>query len=1052
MENNFNRRQSRHQFQSLIKRTSSLMDTFLSKQFNQFIELENYDAAFRIFKQAIALDYPRSLINTWEQRLDQVEGTHRHPLESVKNTPRLNASEKFQLGPNVRHGFQVKLKDYFNENKIKKPSSGKIVEFVFDSLNQETGQFLVPDLTAYQPDLNLIAYSVDQYLEDCPDVVDAVKKGLASSAIDHFFRSGYFEIMHGQRYASIYLSYERKNYAKKILYIVDNYGQLSEKEALDLHSLQLNKFSADALSIHNFSVYGSDGEIMDAEQYLFQNISEVHNLCILLSNRCLTRSAIKWLFDIKLADQSAIFGYSSKDGLFRPNINFSLSNLLVSEITNGCIIVNSIEVLSVFSHLKSYRSAYGFYHALVFRMYSSGVRFILKPEVLSKSTDCLSDHSNKEITDILWSPFYWHLSSDNPDKWLLSLIRQDLMQTWSDYLQMAPKLLDEIIAVQNLAVDDDNQILKVAPGCKYKIAILIPFRDKIDLLENCISSLFSKKEDIGFTVYAINNNSCESKTFDGLSALQVKYSDQFVVIDSPGEFNYSKINNDAVKCVKEDYLLFLNNDILFESNWSLTTLLKTHHFYGAIITGTRLLYPSEKVQHNGLATTNQKHIAVISPFRGKSLAYQVGSFGDIDLHPWDRTHECTAVTAACMLIKKSDFHDLGGFNEKLKVAYNDVDLCLRAKNKYPSRPIICSTESKIIHLESESRGLDLGREMNVRLAKERYYLVNNHHNIFNCPDIFIGSETASDDPCRVAKGIFDHHHNDVKPLISHISLERIFFKEIFAQPRKDYACIFVHYDKDAIISQDCVYHIQKLGEYCDIYFVSSSEKLAFKLEELDKVTSLCKQILIRENSGYDFGCWSHVIRDNYDVLCGYEGVLLCNDSNWGPMNDFSDTFSRIKQYSSEADFFGLTSSITPSWHLQSFFILYTKRVFCSSYFKQHWFNIGVLRSKYEIVVNYEVNWSGRLQRLGFKGMSIYGDTLSLAENHTHVHWDILLKSHYPYLKKELLRDNPLMIDLKHLPGIISIYNEDWSSHIVDYLIRYGQKNSEIVSILSSALD
>ena len=184
------------------------------------------------------------------------------------------------------------------------------------------------------------------------------------------------------------------------------------------------------------------------------------------------------------------------------------------------------------------------------------------------------------------------------------------MQTWSDYLQMAPKLLDEIIAVQNLAVDDDNQILKVAPVCKYKIAG--------DLL-----GLYPAREDIGFTVYAINNNSGESKTFDGLSALQVKYSDQFVVIDSPGEFNFSKINNDAVKCVKEDYLLFLNNDILFESNWSLTTLLKTHHFYGAIITGTRLLYPSEKVQHNGLATTNQKHIAVISPFRGKSLASQV---------------------------------------------------------------------------------------------------------------------------------------------------------------------------------------------------------------------------------------------------------------------------------------------------------------------------------------------------------------------------------------------------------------------------------------------
>ena len=116
------------------------------------------------------------------------------------------------------------------------------------------------------------------------------------------------------------------------------------------------------------------------------------------------------------------------------------------------------------------------------------------------------------------------------------------------------------------------------------------------------------------------------------------------------------------------------------------------------------------------------------------------------------------------------------------------------------------------------------------------------------------------------------------------------------------------------------------------------------------------------------------------------------------------------------------------------------------------FNIGVLRSKYEIVVNYEVNWSGRLQRLGFKGMSIYGDTLSLAENHTHVHWDVLLKGNYPYLKKELLRDNPLMIDLDHLPEIISNYNENWSVHIVEYLRRYGKKDCQLVNILSEALD
>ena len=107
-----------------------------------------------------------------------------------------------------------------------------------------------------------------------------------------------------------------------------------------------------------------------------------------------------------------------------------------------------------------------------------------------------------------------------------------------------------------------------------------------------------------------------------------------------------------------------------------------------------------------------------------------------------------------------------------------------------------------------------------------------------------------------------------------------------------------------------------------------------------------------------------------------------------------------------------------------------------------------MRSKYEIVINYEVNWSGRLKRLGFKGMSLYGDNSSLAENRTHMHWDILLKSNYPYLKKELLRDNPLMVDLKDLPEIISAYDENWRHHILEYLKRYGKDSADVTALLS----
>ena len=230
--------------------------------------------------------------------------------------------------------------------------------------------------------------------------------------------------------------------------------------------------------------------------------------------------------------------------------------------------------------------------------------------------------------------------------------------------------------------------------------------------------------------------------------------------------------------------------------------------------------------------------------------------------------------------------------------------------------------------------------------------------------------------------------------------------------------------------------------------MSSSESLANMPEEVEKIRPFCTQILIRKNSGYDFGCWSHVIRKNYVDLCDYEGVLLANDSNWGPMNDFSDTFKRIKLYSSESDFMGLTSSITPSWHLQSFFIFYSQKVFNSSFFKLHWFNIGILDSKYDIIMNYEVGWSARLVRLGFKGIALYGT--SEATNPTHVNWESLLRLNYPYLKKELLRDNPLKVNLDNLPNMLLSYGETWRTSFLDYLKRYGRENSQTAKLLLSS--
>ena len=111
---------------------------------------------------------------------------------------------------------------------------------------------------------------------------------------------------------------------------------------------------------------------------------------------------------------------------------------------------------------------------------------------------------------------------------------------------------------------------------------------------------------------------------------------------------------------------------------------------------------------------------------------------------------------------------------------------------------------------------------------------------------------------------------------------------------------------------------------------------------------------------------------NYNLLATYEGVLLANDSNWGPLHDFSDTFVKVDRLLADVDFVGLTSSTTPSWHCKAF-IMYSQKVFNSSYFKQHWFNIGIHDSKFDIIMSYEVSWSARLRRLGFNGASLYGD-------------------------------------------------------------------------------
>ena len=1022
------------------------MNNSLGKQFSEFLSSGDFHSANQVIKQARILNYPYVLINSWENSLDKLEPGLRHPLDTVQEPNTANDdSLDTQLDPSLREIFQDNIKEYCLTNNISLDLVDQIVEQMFDNLDLSTGKMLVPDMTANEPNKNLLDYSIYEYSIDNPDIPEAVKRGVVPSEIDHFLRFGFFEILEGRRYSSTCYSHQRQRHNGNLLYIVDDYSQLNDEERSNLMSLQLGKFMGDILSVKHKNVFTCTGSCIDIENYLFQNISEYHNLCVLLPHKTLASSATKWLFDIKLKDRTAIFGYSKSNGKFCSVTEYSYRNMLVSDITNGCVIINPIEALSLVGNLRGYESAYGFYHALVMQMQQNGVDFCLKNEILSHSKYDRAIKINS-ADNACWSPFFWTVNNTNSNKSLLTLIRRDFIKTWTK--QLALESLDQDLADTefNLCIDSEKLIVKLNPIVEYTVAVVIPFKDQINLLENCVESLIFKKEEISFKIYAVNNDSSEPRTFEVLNRLKEKYPDQFTCIDSPGEFNFAKINNEAVNIVDEEYVLFLNNDILVESNFVITTLLKTHLFYDAIITGSKLFYPSGKIQHNGLAVTQEKHIAVHSPFRGQMTKLNHELLLDGDLHPWDRTHQCTAVTAACMLMKKEDFLSLGGFNETFKVAYNDVDLNYRAREKYSSRPIICTTDLKIFHLESESRGLDTNNEKAARLYHERINLVNRHENLFANPDPFTGINYPSDDVHKFIKTSFDRKYTNHSsgPKVD-IDLEEISIYQSHNNKTHKYACIFVHYDKDSLIPADCIHHVEKLSEYCDLFFVSSSESLGNMPEEIEKIKPFCKQILIRKNSGYDFGCWSHVIRKNYSELCEYEGVLLANDSNWGPLNDFSDTFSKINSFLTEVDFVGLTSSTTPTWHLQSFFVMYSRKVFTAPYFKQHWFNVGIYEHKFDIIMNYEVSWCTRLKRLGFHGMALYVD--SSAANPTHVDWEKLLENKYPYLKKELIRDNPLRIDVSRLSNILSSYTIDWRPYLLDYLKRYGKDQSNIAKSL-----
>lgn len=243
------------------------------------------------------------------------------------------------------------------------------------------------------------------------------------------------------------------------------------------------------------------------------------------------------------------------------------------------------------------------------------------------------------------------------------------------------------------------------------VSLIIPTKNSKELVKACIESILNKTNYKNYEILLVDNNSDDEESIAYFNELS-EYP-KITVLKYPHPFNYSAINNYAVKHAKGEVIGLINNDIeVITPEW--LTYMVGHVLRSDIgCVGAKLLYGDDRVQHAGVvmgygggAGHAHKYFPRFHPGYMKRLV---------------ASHNYSAVTAACLLVKKAHYEEVGGLNEThLTVAFNDVDFCLKVRN-LGVRNLYCA-EAELYHHESVSRGLDVSKEKMARFNQELHYL------------------------------------------------------------------------------------------------------------------------------------------------------------------------------------------------------------------------------------------------------------------------------------------------------------------------------------------
>ncbi len=266
--------------------------------------------------------------------------------------------------------------------------------------------------------------------------------------------------------------------------------------------------------------------------------------------------------------------------------------------------------------------------------------------------------------------------------------------------------------VEMLKDDPGNYIVRYDLMRNWKVSIVIPTRDHADDLERCLASIFAKSTYRNIEVVILDNGSVQHETSVCFAKWRALEPERVKIVAHNVPFNYSEINNYAVKQSTGDIVLLLNNDTEVIAPQWIEAMLEQAQRPTIGCVGAKLLYEDGTIQHAGV-------VMRIGGGAGHSHRFYQGDAPGY-YHIIKTVNNYTAVTAACLMIRREVWDQIGGLDEQLTVAFNDVDFCLRVREAGYLNVYVPHAE--LYHYESKSRGFDDTPAKIARSIGEQQYM------------------------------------------------------------------------------------------------------------------------------------------------------------------------------------------------------------------------------------------------------------------------------------------------------------------------------------------